>query len=119
MNKCIVCEKEFESKRSDKQTCSSTCRSKLSRDTSLSVAKEDYKLSVANLSVAESVERVMRGEPSGVDIGYGKDDYTREMVKERIKNVVDKKDVFTPNWYNIDPPFKSKNHFKKVVWKNI
>jgi hypothetical protein len=61
----------------------------------------------------------MRGEPSGIDIGYGKDDYTREMVEERIKGYAGQEDKFTPNWYKIDPPFKSKNHFKKVVWKNI
>lgn len=52
-------------------------------------------------------------EPTKVDIGYGPNDYTREMVEERIKAG----DKFIPNWYKLD--FKSKNHFKNIAWKNI
>lgn len=127
MKKCEQCNKEFTSNRSDARFCSATCRVTFSRvtDKNLSVTtiRKEEKEAIRGITLAEAVNRVMRGEPSGIDIGYGKDDYTREMVEERLKMETPtgngRVDNFKPNWYNIEPPFKSKNHFKKVVWKNL
>lgn len=50
-----------------------------------------------------------------IDIGYGTDDYTREMVEQRLKDHTE--DKFVPNWYSLPEKFLSKNHYKSLAWK--
>jgi hypothetical protein len=87
---CKQCGKAYVSERSSSQFCSDSCRVAFSR-------------SALKVSVTASVTE------------FGPNDFTREMVEEGIKNG----ESSTPNWYKIQPPFKSKNHFKSVAWKNV
>ena len=48
---------------------------------------------------------------------YGKNDYTRKMVEDRIKNAELLGDKWEPNWYKLG--FESKEHFKSVAWANL
>ncbi len=117
---CQVCKKSFESLRSDKLTCSATCRSRLARKKDISVAKVDLSVApIVNVALTNATDKpawkkVFDGEDSGVDVGYGKNDYTRAMVEERNKSG----DDFVPNWYKLG--FNSKNEYKeKAGWNNL
>lgn len=117
MPNCIVCQKEFESQRTDKLTCSATCRSRLAR----SVAKKQDLTVAFPVSVATDKptwKKVFDGEDSGVDIGFGGNDYTREMVDERIKATLKYETPFYPNWYK--KGYKSRNEAKeKEGWNRL
>lgn len=133
MTKCLIDGVEFEG-RKGKLYCSDKCRKKAQRlsgtqsvpDNQLSgTSVPDKSLNVPDVvpdklngtADKPAWQKVANGQESGVDIGFGKNDYTREMVEQRL--AADPKDKFEPNWYRTEPHFKSKNHFKSVVWKNL
>ncbi len=88
---CLQCDKEFESEKPAKY-CSANCRV------------------TANRLLRQSQESVTA---ENVDIGYGPNDYTRQMVEDRLKTG----DTFIPNWYSLPEEFLSKNHYKSLAWK--
>lgn len=97
VQKCLICEEEFKSEKPAKY-CSGACRV---------TAHRSGVTDVIAVTDKPAWQKVMDGEPSGVDIGFGPNDYTREMVEERVKQG----DAFVPNWYA--QGFKSRNH----VWQ--
>jgi len=90
IKKCEQCDTKFSSQRADVRFCSDGCRKKLSRTQEL--VKSD-----------------------NIDIGYGPNDYTREMVEQRLRD--NPEDKFIPNWYLMEEGFLSKNHYKSLAWK--
>ncbi len=89
VKKCEDCGTEFTTQRSDSKFCSDSCRKRTARGSKSDKPAEEIK------SDKEAWQKVMDGEPSGVDIGFGPNDYTREMVEDRVK----RGDSFLPNWY--------------------
>jgi hypothetical protein len=105
--KCELCGKEFVSQRPEGKFCSTNCRVTANRNVTPKPTKSADIIPDVTPKPTNTIawQRVMNGEESGVDIGYGKDDYTREMVEDRLNHG----DTFVPNWYVIG--FKSKKHF--------
>ncbi len=95
---CTICNKQFESKRQDKKFCSSTCRSKASRATPLSVA-------TATVSATDKLS-VATDKPI--------DDFTRKMVEDNLTLG----ETFIPNWYTLG--YKSRNEAKeRMGWNRL
>ncbi len=97
---CEQCKITYDAKRSDSRFHNAYCRLTWFRKHPLSVSTETDNLSVSK----PAWQKVMDGELSGIDIGYGPNDYTRKMVEERVKSG----DTFKPNWFT--QGYKSKNH---------